>query len=81
MTKADDEDKERSFTVLATSQKIEHLGEQGYLIGEAPFSFFPSYRRTAWSTHCKTRPMPKRESFLELEAISSRDQPRPTYGI
>ncbi len=37
MTNADNEDKERSFRVLATPQEIEHLGEQGYLIREALF--------------------------------------------
>ena len=37
MTNADDEDKERSFTVLATRQEIEQLAEQGYLIREALF--------------------------------------------
>ncbi len=37
MTNADDEDKERSFTVLATPKEIEQLGRQGYLIREALF--------------------------------------------
>jgi len=37
MTNADNEDKERSFTVLATAQEIEQLAEQGYLIREALF--------------------------------------------
>lgn len=37
MTNADDEDKERSFTVLATPKEIEQLGTQGYLIREALF--------------------------------------------
>ena len=37
MTNADNEDKARSFTVLATPQEIEQLGEQGYLIREALF--------------------------------------------
>lgn len=37
MTNADNEDKERSFTVLATMQEIEQLAEQGYLIRKALF--------------------------------------------
>ena len=37
MTNAYEEDKERSFTVLATPQEIEQLAEQGYLIREALF--------------------------------------------
>ena len=37
MTNVDEEDKERSYTVLATPQEIEQLAEQGYLIREALF--------------------------------------------
>ena len=37
MTNADDEDKKRSFKVLATPQEIEQLGTHGYLIREALF--------------------------------------------
>ena len=38
MTNVDEEDKERSYTVLATPQEIEQLAEQGYLIREALFA-------------------------------------------
>ena len=37
MTNVASEDKERSFTVLATPQEVEQLAEQGYLIREALF--------------------------------------------
>lgn len=37
MTNVASEDKERSFTVLATPQEVEQLAEQGYLLREALF--------------------------------------------
>ena len=43
MTNVDKEDKERSYTVLATPQEIEQLAEQGYLIREALF------RASSWN--------------------------------